>query len=142
MREVNRDRAAKGLWEIRYGIGLNVGNVMFGNVGLTDRLAFSVFGSAVNEVQRLQSVTKKLSANIVASEQFANYCGGEWKLLGTEKMKGVERAMKVLEPAESDLSVAEAKEAVQRADQGLSDAEHLVILHRESLKPIEQTGIR
>ncbi len=142
MRELNRYRRTKGLWEIGYGIGLNVGNVMFGNVGLTDRLSFSVFGAAVNEVQRLQSVTKKLSANIVASEPFANYCGGEWKLLGVEKMKGVEKPMKVLSPAESDLTVAEAKEAVERADQGLSDAEHLVILHRESQRPVERAGAR
>jgi hypothetical protein len=33
------------------------------------------------------------------------------------------------------LSVAEAVEAVERSDEGLSDAEHLVILHRESQKP-------
>ena len=51
--------ARRGLGEIGYGIGLHVGNVMFGNVGLTDRLTFSAFGSAVNEVQRLQMLTKK-----------------------------------------------------------------------------------
>lgn len=142
MREVNRERVSKGLWETGYGIGLNVGNVMFGNVGLTDRLAFSVFGAAVNEVQRLQDVTKKFSANIVGSEAFANYCGGEWKMLGSEKLKGVEKSVKVLAPAASELTVAEAKEAVERADQGLSDAEHLVILHRESLRPVEAVAAR
>ena len=109
---------------------------------LIDRLAFSVFGSAVNEVQRLQDVTKKFSANIVGSEAFANYCGGEWQMLGTEKLKGVEKSVKVLAPAASDLTVAEAKELVQRADQGLSDAEHLVILHRESQRPLERVGAR
>ena len=52
---LNTRRRNEGLEEIGFGIGLHVGNVMFGNVGLTDRLTFSVFGSAVNEVQRLQS---------------------------------------------------------------------------------------
>ena len=58
MAELNDERKQSGLGEIGYGIGLHVGNVMFGNVGLTDRLTFSAFGSAVNEVQRLQGLTK------------------------------------------------------------------------------------
>ena len=53
MAELNADRKQNGLGEIRYGIGLHVGNVMYGNVGLKDRLTFSAFGGAVNEVQRL-----------------------------------------------------------------------------------------
>ncbi|MDE1993743.1 MAG: adenylate/guanylate cyclase domain-containing protein, partial [Rhizobiaceae bacterium] len=44
---LNDDRQARGLSAVRYGIGLHVGNVMFGNVGLKDRLTFSAFGSAV-----------------------------------------------------------------------------------------------
>ncbi|MGO7422097.1 adenylate/guanylate cyclase domain-containing protein, partial [Rhizobium ruizarguesonis] len=55
--ELNRDREQKGLTRVGYGIGLHVGNVMFGNVSLKDRLTFSAFGSAVNEVQRLQILT-------------------------------------------------------------------------------------
>ena len=62
---------------------------MFGNVGLRDRLTFSVFGSAVNEVQRLQNLTKKYDHSVVASEAFVNYCGGEWQTLGQEKLRGV-----------------------------------------------------
>ena len=50
---------------------------MFGNVGLTDRLTFSAFGSAVNEVQRLQMLTKKYPHSLIASKDFASYCGGE-----------------------------------------------------------------
>jgi adenylate cyclase len=135
MAELNRERLKKGLWEIGYGIGLHVGNVMFGNVGLSDRLTFSVFGGATNEVARLQVLTKKFGTKIVASHGFANYCGGEWDMLGAEKLRGVERAVKVLSPGSAGLSVAEAVEAVERSDEGLSDAEHLVILHRESQKP-------
>ena len=50
---------------------------MFGNVGLSDRLTFSAFGSAVNEVQRLQVLTKKYPHQLIASKDFATYCGGE-----------------------------------------------------------------
>ena len=62
---------------------------MFGNVGLKDRLTFSAFGSAVNEVQRLQELTKKYPHNIIASEAFAGYSGGSWTTLGQEKLRGV-----------------------------------------------------
>ena len=56
------------LWYVAgYGIGLHVGNVMFGNVGLQDRLTFSAFGRAVNEVTRLESLTKKYPSQLIAS---------------------------------------------------------------------------
>ncbi len=142
MAELNRDRKRKGLWQIGYGIGLHVGNVMFGNVGLSDRLTFSVFGTAVNEVARLQTLTKEFSTEIVASHEFAKYCGGEWEMQGTEKLRGVERPVRVLSPGAEGLSVAEAVEAVERVEEGLSDAEHLVILHRESQKPANRTSIQ
>ena len=48
-------------------------NVMFGNVGLAERLAFSVFGSAVNEAALLETLTKKFATPIVASEVFTTY---------------------------------------------------------------------
>ncbi len=96
--ELNKDREAKGLPKIGYGIGLHVGNVMFGNVGLKDRLTFSAFGSAVNEVQRLQVLTKKYSREVVASQAFAGYCGGEWITLGEEKLRGIRQKVTVLQP--------------------------------------------
>ena len=51
MAKLNAERRATGQTEIGYGIGLHIGNVMFGNVGLIDRMTFSVFGAAANEVQ-------------------------------------------------------------------------------------------
>ncbi len=73
MAELNDQRRRDGKEEIGYGIGLHVGNVMFGNVGLTDRLTFSAFGSAVNEVQRLQILTKKYPQPLIASKDFSTY---------------------------------------------------------------------
>ncbi|MBZ3695372.1 adenylate/guanylate cyclase domain-containing protein [Phyllobacterium calauticae] len=129
--ELNRDRRKDGLSDIRYGIGLHVGNVMFGNVGLKDRLTFSAFGSAVNEVQRLQGLTKKYSREIVASQAFANYCGGDWTTLGEEKLRGVGQKVTVLLPKQSATVVAEdAFDEV--AYDGLSEAEQVMLLHRDA----------
>ena len=140
MAELNRQRASQGLFEIGYGIGLHVGNVMFGNVGLADRLAFSTFGTAVNEVQRLEALTKKYNAKIVASNDFANYCEGDWTKLGTEKLRGSEQAVKIFAPGAASLQPAAMAEAADAADQRFSDAEHLVILHRESQKSADKTA--
>ena len=103
MSALNEERRRRGLCEIGYGIGLHVGNVMFGNVGLNDRLTFSAFGSAVNEVQRLQMLTKKYPQNLIASEEFATYCGGGWITLGKEKLRGVKEKLTVLSPDLTDI---------------------------------------
>src|SRR5215203_52635 len=41
-REVNVDREKLGLDRFHFGIGLNVGDVKFGNIGIPQRLSFSV----------------------------------------------------------------------------------------------------
>jgi adenylate cyclase len=138
MTELNRKRASQGLAEVGYGIGLHVGNVMFGNVGLADRLAFSSFGAAVNEVQRLESLTKRYPSKIVVSEDFANYCGGEWTKLGAEKLRGREQAVKVYAPVAASIESVAVAETAVGGEQDLSDAEQLVILHRESQKAADK----
>src|SRR4051812_20847798 len=65
MTDLNRRRVAKGDDEIGFGIGLHIGNVMFGNVGLKDRLTFSAFGKAVNEVSRIEQLSKNYPSPII-----------------------------------------------------------------------------
>lgn len=138
MAQLNQKRKGEGLWDIRFGIGLHIGNVMFGNVGLADRLTFSTFGVAVNEVQRLEGLTKKYSGGIVASSAFANYCGGNWIELGMEKLRGKEEEMLVFAPGAEHLAAIGKPDAARAADSVLSDAELLYLLHRESQKAREQ----
>ncbi|MCO5062858.1 MAG: adenylate/guanylate cyclase domain-containing protein [Rhizobiaceae bacterium] len=131
MDTLNLKRREQGQHEIGFGIGLNVGNVMFGNVGLSDRLTFSVFGSAVNEADRLQSLTKKYPNRLIASEEFANYCSGEnWRTLGREKLAGIRNKVTVLTPETASIEdFAEdgfGYEPIER----MSDAERLILLHR------------
>ena len=130
--ELNKERRKDGLGDIRYGIGLHVGNVMFGNVGLKDRLTFSAFGSAVNEVQRLQGLTKKYSREVIASQAFATYCGGDWVTLGEEQLRGVGQKVTVLLPKSSE-QTAQLDDAYDQVTyDGLSDAEQVMLLHRDA----------
>ena len=117
-------RRAEGRTELGYGIGLHVGNVMFGNVGLNDRLTFSAFGSAVNEVQR-RCCTKKHPHAVIASEEFVSYCGGGWVTIGKEQLRGVREKLTVLYPDATEIAETDEDAAVQISYDGVSDAEQL-----------------
>jgi class 3 adenylate cyclase len=40
---------------LQYGIGLHVGDVTYGNIGIPQRLQFTVIGSAANEASRIEA---------------------------------------------------------------------------------------
>lgn len=88
-KSANRDRESKGLERFGFGVGLNVGNVMFGNIGIPTRLAFSVIGQAVNEAARIESMTKLLQQPVLASKRAANTDSARWQSIGAHKLDGV-----------------------------------------------------
>ncbi len=59
---VNMRRSRSGEPQIRFGVGLHVGEVVYGNMGTPERLNFTVMGAAVNRASRLQSLTKNSRA--------------------------------------------------------------------------------
>ena len=63
----NEARATGGHDPVRFGIGLHVGPVTFGNIGTEDRLDFTVIGPAVNRASRLEGLTKQLGVPVLAS---------------------------------------------------------------------------
>jgi adenylate cyclase len=133
MKDMNLGRKNKGLTEVRYGIGLHIGNVMFGNVGLKDRLTFSTFGGAVNEVSRLQGLTRSYPSHpIIASQAFANYCGGDWMTLGEKKLRGVEQKVTVLTPGAENLTITSVEATDNRQMDIRSEAEQVMLLYRNS----------
>ncbi|OJY64620.1 MAG: adenylate/guanylate cyclase domain-containing protein [Rhizobium sp. 60-20] len=134
MRALNVDRQSRNLSEVRYGIGLHVGNVMFGNVGLKDRLTFSAFGAAVNEVERLQSLTKKYSTEVVASQAFSSYTDCEWGKLGEEKLRGVRQRFTVVSPKAAAAANGALEIFQEEAADSLSEAEQVILLHRDAKK--------
>jgi adenylate cyclase len=75
---------------IRYGIGLHLGEVTYGNIGVPSRLEFTVIGSAANAAARVESMCKTLGRNVVISAAFADAYRGELEALGKFKLKDVE----------------------------------------------------
>ena len=56
---------------LRYGIGLHLGTVTYGNIGVPERLEFTVIGAAANEAARVESMTKELKKPVLTSAAFA-----------------------------------------------------------------------
>jgi adenylate cyclase len=56
---------------LRFGLALHVGEVMFGNIGASARLDFTVIGPAVNHAARLEKLCAPLNGQIVLSSALA-----------------------------------------------------------------------
>ncbi|WP_368733936.1 adenylate/guanylate cyclase domain-containing protein, partial [Citrobacter freundii] len=69
LNEKNRDTGSAPL---NYGIGVHVGDVMYGNIGSRTRLDFTVIGPAVNMASRLEALTKQLGRTVLLSRAFAD----------------------------------------------------------------------
>jgi adenylate cyclase len=93
--EVNARRAEAGMAAIRCGIALHAGDIMYGNVGSARRLDFTVMGTAVNEVCRLETLCKALAVPLVISEAVASLHPGRLPSLGQHALPGVGRAIEV-----------------------------------------------
>jgi adenylate cyclase len=86
---VNAERAKAGQVQFRYGIGLNIGTVMYGNIGVPERLAFSAIGPTVIEVARIEKLTKSLGARVLATRQIASFDAHVWRSMGEHPLEGV-----------------------------------------------------
>ncbi|RED53244.1 adenylate/guanylate cyclase domain-containing protein [Aestuariispira insulae] len=77
---------------IQFGIGLHVGEVMYGNIGVPERLEFSVIGPAANEAARMEAATKTFGERMLVSEAFSELTPREhWRALGAHRFDGVSR---------------------------------------------------
>jgi adenylate cyclase len=88
--------------QLRAGIGLHLGTVMYGNVGGESRLDFTVVGPAVNLAFRLESLTKSLGRPLLASQAFADAVDQNMKPLGLHPIRGFLEPEEVYGLAEHD----------------------------------------
>jgi adenylate cyclase len=86
---INKVRRAANQAEVRVGIGLHLGEVIFGNVGASDRLDFTVIGPAVNLASRIEGLTKRLLRPILVSSAFARICPRPLISLGFQPVRGL-----------------------------------------------------
>ena len=99
--EINSNRAREGLASLRFGLGLHVGELLYGNIGVPTRVEFSVVGTAANEVARLEDLTKIVGERVVVSRAFSEALPLEWRPLGQHSLKGVGEPQDVFAPPAS-----------------------------------------
>ncbi len=54
---------------LRFGIGLHLGELTYGNIGTPSRIEFTVVGAAANEAARIESLCKRLDVDLLVSER-------------------------------------------------------------------------
>ncbi|PJG55557.1 adenylate/guanylate cyclase domain-containing protein [Bradyrhizobium forestalis] len=90
MAALNERNSATGRAPLNYGIGVHVGDVMYGNIGSSSRLDFTVIGPAVNMASRLEALTKKVGKNVLLSRDFAELVAKQFELehVGRHEVRG------------------------------------------------------
>ena len=94
MARLNQERSAAGLPVTGFTLALHEGEVLSGNVGSQERLDFTVIGPAVNEVSRIQAMSRSLDQPILVSANFAAASGDQRARLvslGRYALRGVGR---------------------------------------------------
>jgi adenylate cyclase len=108
-------KARAGLAELRklpggealdFGVALHVGDVMYGNIGTSQRLDFTVIGPAVNMTARLESLAASLGEPILVSAEIASAIGGalgaaSLESVGRHALKGMAAPVEAFRPAPS-----------------------------------------
>ncbi|WP_425336318.1 adenylate/guanylate cyclase domain-containing protein [Sinorhizobium garamanticum] len=94
---LNEENLKKGHEPLGYGIGVHVGDVMYGNIGSRKRLDFTVIGPAVNIASRLESLTKVIKRPVLLSRAFVEMakCQGELENLGSHSVRGLDEPIDV-----------------------------------------------
>ena len=84
---------------LRIVVALHPRTVIYGNVGASDRLDFTVVGPAVNLVSRVETVGKALDEPIVVTDDFAQAYSGPLRSLGMHQFCGVANPRELFAPA-------------------------------------------
>ena len=75
VRQLNSDLAGDLREPITFGIGVNGGKVIVGDIGYREQVVFTALGDAVNVAARLQELTKELGCEAVVAEEIFRTAG-------------------------------------------------------------------
>lgn len=95
---LSADRESRGLPVLRAGAALSVGDVLYGNIGVADRLDFTVIGPAVNLAARMQALCSELRSDLLLSEEVCRRLPRPTRSRGRHRLKGVAEPVEVFVP--------------------------------------------
>jgi adenylate cyclase len=88
MAHLDRERIRQNLPPLPFGIGLHLGQVMYGNIGAPDRLDFTAIGPAVNIASRIEGMCKQLGYPVLISQAAASHCTAPLVPVGSHPLRG------------------------------------------------------
>ena len=105
---LNEQNLLAGRDALSYGIGVHVGEVMYGNIGSRKRLDFTVIGPAVNLASRLESLTKEVKRSVLFSKAFVEMaaCASKLEDVGSYPLRGVGEPITVFAFSTEKMEVA------------------------------------
>ncbi|RAI04119.1 hypothetical protein DLJ53_06625 [Acuticoccus sediminis] len=71
------------------GVAMDIGSVVYGNIGITERMAFSAIGTTVNRVSRIERLTKTFGVPILVTDAVARLAGKGWMSVGRPEIDGI-----------------------------------------------------
>jgi len=101
IRELNRERMAKGLPIIKAGIGMHTGPLIMGITGDESRMDAATISDTVNTASRIESLTKYYKSPLLLSQETQQHLNGHYKFhlrpLGTVRLKGKHNLLTIVE---------------------------------------------
>ncbi len=84
------------------GIGINVGQVSYGNIGSPGRLDFTVLGGAVNVASRIQGLTKTIGHRVLVTRAIAETIPEIFTARGSHRIRGVAHSIDLFSLSEHE----------------------------------------
>jgi adenylate cyclase len=87
---LNAQWIPRGMLELKFGIGINHGEAIVGNLGCEAKMEVTLIGDAVNTASRFESLTKKYYTDIVIGKLVADFVRDTFHIrtLGLNQPKG------------------------------------------------------
>ncbi len=90
-RALNQQRNARGLQDLKIGVGIHTGDALVGNIGAQDmKMEYTAMGDTVNVASRIEGANKEFGTQILLSESTRERLGGKMPtvFVGRPNLKG------------------------------------------------------
>jgi adenylate cyclase len=101
---LNQKRQQRGEPILKFGLALHVGDVMYGNIGVPQRLQFTVIGAAANEAARLAGLCKTLRQPVLISSAFLHCFPNQMISVGFHRLRGVKHSQEIFTLSDDGLT--------------------------------------
>lgn len=108
---------------LRFGLAIHVGDVMYGNLGVPQRMQFTVIGTAANEAARLAGMCKDLGQWVLLSSAFPSCFPDQMVSLGPHAIRGLNFPREIFTLISRASSSAESSEVECECDHSMASVQ-------------------